>query len=263
MWADLAEFVKANSTETLLISIIGTALVWMYKQFKGMIDREQDDKLKTAQLKQGLFTKLELSIASVLHLNKEESKQRMYALLGECGPYLTNTQRSVIRDYYKTFDTGLLHSLQALTVNEVDKLNRQLEKIIENKESGEWLNYLQRLNAPFGPILLFIGITLYILYFVTLMRQGATLWIQINILLLGFTIMLAALMTFSWIFFLIKSQVGKQGVKRWVAIALIIVSPAIMFVFNRVDLSMIALAIQVSMMVFLSFSKRPSEIIRP
>ena len=162
MWAEMAEFAKANSTETLLISIIGTALVWMYKQFKGMIDREQQDKLTTVQLKQGLFTKLELSIASVLHLNNEDSKQRMYALLGECGPYLTSTQRSVIRDYYKTFDSGLLYSLQALIVNEVDKLNRQLEKMIGDKDSTEWLNYIRRLCAPFGPILLFVVLALYV-----------------------------------------------------------------------------------------------------
>jgi len=99
MWADLAAFIKANTTETLLISIIGTILIWMYKQFKGMIDREEQDKLATVQLKMGLFTKLELAIASVLHLKNEESKLHMYTLLGECGPYLTKIQRTVVREF--------------------------------------------------------------------------------------------------------------------------------------------------------------------
>lgn len=229
MWAELAALVNANTTETLLIAIIGTILVWMYKQFKSMIDREQQDKLTTVQLKQSLFTKLELSIASVLHLNNEESKQKMYALLGECAPYLTSMQRTVMRDYYKSFDQMLLYSLQALTVNEVDKLGRELDKMLEYKDNGEWLNYMMRLYAPFWPTLLFCVLALYIFF----------------------------------IFMLVRREMGKQGVKRWVAIALVVFSPTLIFVFGRIDISIFVIVIQASTFAFLVLGKRPSEIIRP
>lgn len=41
MWADLADFLKANSTETFIISVIGTLLVWMYRciSFVYYVDR--------------------------------------------------------------------------------------------------------------------------------------------------------------------------------------------------------------------------------
>jgi hypothetical protein len=109
MWTQLAEFLEANGRETLIISVVGTLLVWMYKQIKGMIDREEQEKQTTIQLKQALFTKLELNLASVLHLGDEESKRRLLELLGECGPYLTRMQRTMVRDW-KMGDVLDLHS---------------------------------------------------------------------------------------------------------------------------------------------------------
>ncbi|OUS75574.1 hypothetical protein B1748_15810 [Paenibacillus sp. MY03] len=262
MWADLAAFIKANTTETLLISIIGTILIWMYKQFKGMIDREEQDKLATVQLKMGLFTKLELAIASVIHLKNEESKRHMYTLLGECGPYLTKMQRTVVRDYYKHLDSAFLHSLQVLTVNEVDKLTRQLESMMEYKDNGEWLNYIKRLYAPLWPILLIGILVLYIVFIIKLVRQGGNLWVQFNISLFGITLFVAATFVFSAIFFLIRREMGKQGARRWGAIILVIFSPLLIFMFNRFDVSIVVIIIQALSIAFISFSNRPVEIVK-
>ncbi|WP_028545803.1 hypothetical protein [Paenibacillus taiwanensis] len=263
MWADIAAFLKANTSETILISIIGTILVWMYKQFKGMIDSKQQSKLVMLQLKQSLFTKLELSIANVIHQDNEVSKQQMYALLGECGPYLTNAQRTVMRDYYKQLNPLLLHTLQALIVSEVDKLGRQLGQQREDEENTEWLIYIQRLYAPFGPMILFLIITLYIVFIYQLVKQGASLWIQICILLLGVTIFLSATLFVAMLFFFFRGELVKQGAKRWCLIAVIIVSPALAFVVNRIDLFIAVFGIQLLGLIVVSRSKRPSEIIRP
>ncbi|MDK8182034.1 hypothetical protein [Paenibacillus sp. UMB4589-SE434] len=263
MWADIATFLKANASETLLISIIGTILVWMYKQFKGMIDSKQQRELAIVQLKQGLFTKLELSIANVLNQDNEVSKQQLYALLGECGPYLTSTQRTVIRDYYKQVNPLLLHTLQALIVSEVDKLGRQLGQLREDEENTEWLIYIQRLYAPFGPIILFLIITLYIVFIYQLVKQGASLWIQICILLLGVTIFLSATLFIAMLYFIFRGELGKQGAKRWYLIAAIIVSPALAFVVNRVDMFTVVFGIQLLGLIIVSRSKRPLEIIKP
>lgn len=262
MWTEIATFLKANTTETLLISIIGTILVWMYKQFKGMIDRKQQNELADAQLKQGLFTKLELSIASVLHLNNESSKQHLYALLGDCGPYMTSTQRTIVRDYYKHFDQMLLHSLQALTVNEVDKLGRQLDKMREEENNSKWLNFILKLYAPIWPILLFAIITLYTVYILSAVNQGDTLWIQFCILLMGLTVVLSATFLISTIIFLVTPNSGKQGVKRWSVNAGIIVSPALTFIVNRVDIFVIVFVIQIIGFILMSRLKRPTEIVK-
>ncbi|MFC5404669.1 hypothetical protein [Cohnella soli] len=261
MWTEIAAFLKANTTETLLISIIGTILVWMYKQFKGMIDRRQQNELATIQLKQSLFTKLELSIASVFHLDNESSKQQLYALLGDCGSYMTSAQRAIVRDYYKQFNPMLLHSLQALTVNEVDKLGRQLDKMRENEDNSEWLSYIQRLYAPIWPMLLFAIVTMYIVFIFSAVKQGATLWIQICIFLLCVTFFLSATLLISMIIFLVKRDLGKQGVKRWFVVALIIVAPNLAFIVNRVDMSVIVFVIQIIGFVMMSRFKRPAEIV--
>ncbi|MFF2885492.1 hypothetical protein [Paenibacillus sp. NPDC057967] len=263
MWAEVAAFFKANTTEALLISIIGTILVWMYRQFKGMIDREQQDKLTIAQLKQTLFTKLELSIASVLHLNNEDSKRQMYVLLGECGPYLTKTHRTIIRDYYKQFDRSLLYSLHALVMTEVDKLTRQLEKLNENKDNSEWLHYIQRLYAPIWPIILLAIMIMFIFMVFSLVQMGSTLWLKMNLVLLGVTIFIAATIAVSIVSFMVKRELGKQGAIRWSAIALIIFSPVLIFVINRIDASIYVFFAQVLGLAYISYSKRPREVIMP
>ncbi|WP_042166675.1 hypothetical protein [Paenibacillus gorillae] len=259
MWAEIAAFLKANSTETLIISIVGTILVWMYKQFKSMIDREEQEKLKSIQLKQGLFTKLELSIASVLHLNSQESKQQMLALLGECGPHLTNMQRTVVRDYYKNFDPSLLYSLQALTVNEVDKLSKQLEKVTE--DNGDWLVYAKRLYAPIWPLILFAIITMYVLFVGTLVMQGAGWWVKFNYLLFGVSIFISVTLAAGVIYWFLKREMANQGAKRLGAIGLAIFS-SLIFLFNHLEFSIIVTIIQVVMIAFIARSKRPSSIIR-
>lgn len=261
MWTEIATFLKANTTETLLISIIGTILVWMYKQFKGMINSRQQNELANIHSRQSLFTKLELSIASVLHLDNESSKQHLYTLLGDCGPYMTSAQRTIVRDYYKHFNPMLLHSLQALTVNEVDKLGRQLDKMREKEDNSEWLSYIERLYAPIWPMLAFALVTMFILFVFSAVKQGATLWIQICILLLCVTVFLSATFLISIIVFFFKKDLGKQGVKRWIVIAAIIVAPALAFVANRVEISAIVFVIQVIGFVMMSRFKRPTEIV--
>jgi len=262
MWTEIAAYVKANTTETLVISIVGTLFVWIYKQFKDRIDREQQEKITNLQLKQGLFTKLELSIASVLHLNNETSKMAMYTLLGECGPYLTSTQRKIVREYYKNFDPSLLYSLHALIVNEVDKLDRQSDKIRDDKEHSEWAQYISRLYAPIYPMLLFAVIILYVVVVASFASRGANPWDSLNIVLTGITIAISLVLASSFIFFFMKRELGKQGAKRWSAIVLLILSPSLTFVIGRFEMSILALIVQAAVLVYLSFSKRPPEIVR-
>jgi len=235
MWAELAAFINANTSETLLISIMGTILIWMYKQFKDMIDRERQGKLENLQLRIGLFTKLEIAIASAIHLNNDESKQQMYALLGECGPYLSQIQRAMVRDYCKHFDPALLHALQAIIVNEVDKLTGHLEKMMEHHNSDEWLNYINRLYAPVWPIILIGGIILYSIYIFTLVWQGDTLWIQVSRVLFGINLLVAATIIIGTINMLIKREFGKQCIKRWIAVILVGFSPLLFLIFNRLS----------------------------
>ncbi len=262
MWKELAAFLQANANEALLVSIIGTLLVWMYKQFKGMIDRKQHEKLKTIQQKQALFTKLELSLADVLYLNDEAGKQRLLTMLGECGPYLTRTQRTVIRDYCKSFDRGVLQTLQELTVHEVGKLDRQMDKLREDQDNGEWLHYIQRLYAPVWPIIVFALIAFYLIFLFSLVGKGANWWVQLNILLSGFSIFFSVTLVLGGAVLWAKGEMDKQGAKRWGAFALFVLSPSLIFTIGRLDMSLISIAVQILVIVFLSFNKRPPEIIR-
>lgn len=225
-----------------------------------MIDREQQDKLENLKLRLALFSKLEFAIASTIHIDDEDRRQLLFALLGECSPYLTSMQRTMVRDYYKLFDPTLLHVLQAVTVSEVDKLTQQLDKRMESKENGEWLYVINRLSAPIWPILLFGIVALYVLFILSLVSHGDHLWVQANILLFGFTVLFAITIVVSAIYFLSRRELGKQGPKRWIAVVLFGLSPLLYVIWF--DVSIIVFIIQALSMAYLSFSKRPAEIVR-
>lgn len=263
MWTEVALFLKANSTETLIISIVGAILVWLYKELKTMIDRDQQEKLRLLQLKQGLFTKLELGIAAVLHLQNNESKLQLHALLGECGPYFSTTQRTLVRDYCRTFNPPVLHSLLAMTIAEVDKLGKQMEKLMEYRDNTEWLIFIQRLYAPIWPIVLFVLIILYVAGVFNLTSQVDGSWIKANILVCGLSVFVSATVAVAHLMFLFKKELGKQGWKRWSATLMLVCSPLLFVAFNSFEVAIPVLFVQILMLLYIARSSRPPEIIVP
>lgn len=173
MWAELAAFVQANTMESLLITIVGTLLVWLYKQFKDMIDRQQQEKEKEIRAKQGLLMRLELTLATALHQNQPGNIQQLNQLFGDCAPYLTSIQRSLLRDYYRTFDSGVLLTLHSTIVHEVDKLSQQQEKDAEDQDAVLLL-YIRKLYDPVWPIILFAVLLMYIYFIYAVTKQGMT-----------------------------------------------------------------------------------------
>ncbi len=261
MWAELAAFLQANTKQALLISIIGTILVFLYKQFKTMIDNNESEKKKAMQEKLELYTKLELAIASVMHVNNDGSKENLYELLGKCGSYLSKTQRQIIRDYYKQFNPAVLYSLQSFVISEVDKLDRQLSAMKDKHEGGEWFQYMQRLYAPFWPMLLFGVLALYIFLTIKVINQTDLIWVKILIFILAISVFIGLSAGSAAIISMVRREFAKQGVLRWIAIILLVFSPAAAFVFNRIELSAVSILIQVAAMIFIAYSRGPKSVI--
>ncbi|REK74762.1 hypothetical protein DX130_13920 [Paenibacillus paeoniae] len=142
-------------------------------------------------------------------------------------------------------------------------MTRQLEKLNENKDDSEWLHYIQRLYAPVWPIIVLALMVLFIYMVFKLVNIGQTLWVKTNLLLLGITILIAITIAISIVSFFVKRELGKQGATRWAVIALIIFSPALIFVINRIDASIYVFVVQVIGLAYIFNSKRPREVILP
>lgn len=260
MWTELAAFVQANTTESLLITIVGTLLVWLYKQFKDMIDRRQQEKVAALQAKQGLFIRLELTIATVLHQSQGESKRELNQLLGDCGPYLSSTQRQLVRDYYRAFDPAVLRTLHAFIIHEVDNISRQSDQEKENQASGLQL-YINKLYAPIWPITLIGILILYFFMIYEITKLGDTVWAKANLVLFGLSFFLSVILFMSMVVSWYQKSMGKQGPWRWTAIILIIISPSLFFLFNRPDIAIPVVLLQVGLIIAVAKLKRPNEIL--
>lgn len=262
MWAELAAFVKANTTESLLITIVGTMLVWLYKQFKDMSDRQQQEKDTAIRAQQGLLARLEFTIALVLHQRQPGHIEQLSQLLGDYAPYLTSTQRKLIRDYYRSFDPSVLHTLQALFVHQADKLSQQMEKNAEDQDA-RWLLYIKKLYEPIWPIIFISVILLYFFTVYEMIKLGTTTWARANILILGVSLLLSTTLFLIMMITWFQKSLGKQGPKRWTAIIIVMVSPMLFFLLNRWDIAIPVFLLQIGLLLAVSKFKRPTEIISP
>lgn len=262
MWTELAAFVQANTTESLLITIIGTILVWLYKQFKDMMDRQRNEKEAAIRTQQGLLMHLELTIATMLKQNRPEPVERLNQLLGDYASYLSDSQRKLVRDFYRSFDPGVLRALHALLVHEADKISAKSEKEKEDQEAG-WLFFINKLYAPVWPIIFLFLILIYFFWVYEMMQQGTTTWIRFNYFLFGFSFFLPVIFFSAMMVTWYQKNMAKHGLKRWTAMIILILSPALFFIFNRSDISIPVILLQLGLILLFSKLKRPTQIIVP
>ncbi|MFD0870919.1 MULTISPECIES: hypothetical protein [Paenibacillus] len=65
MWSEIADLIKLNPAWSLVITILGTLLVWLYKEFKVMLAKEFNDKVAILQNKLEVYGRLEAAVVNL------------------------------------------------------------------------------------------------------------------------------------------------------------------------------------------------------
>lgn len=67
MWKEISELIGANPILTLIITILGTSTIWLYKEFKVMMNRSLRNKMEVINEKIKMYSQLEANISAVVH----------------------------------------------------------------------------------------------------------------------------------------------------------------------------------------------------
>ncbi|MGO4731475.1 hypothetical protein [Paenibacillus sp. 2KB_22] len=177
MVQQLLTYFKANPEFSIVTTIVCTAIIWLYKEFKVMIERDNQNKLVRIQKRMDSYVKVEAAIASILAQPANSGVlQNLYDKFGECSSYFSEDIRVLIRDYYTRQDAAKLVTIMSFMKIEIMKLDNQRNKIEAQDVSGDDFDSILRLYRPLKPILLIFLLFFVTLWFILLALLESSVW---------------------------------------------------------------------------------------
>lgn len=260
MLQQIFDYFKTQPGWSLVITVAFTALVWLYKEFKVMLETDQKNKQVLLQKKMDLYSALEAAIAQVINRQDDPvAIQYLYTKMGESSAYFTGDIRKVIRDYYERADISILRTLMTFIKVETTKLDKEMVKLLEKDASSEVFDIVTRLIRPLKPIfILFMTILIAIWFLLNSLQEGE--YIDIVFWLVAFfstyfSLCLLMVIISLWI----EKSLGIKGGYRWGIIIVIITCPVMCIL--DIKLAVVSLIIQVLSLILFVKSKKKDLIV--
>lgn len=242
MWKDISELIGANPILTLMITILGTSTIWLYKEFKVMMERSSKQKIETLNNKIKMYSQLEANIAAVVHYTDNTPfKNNLIEKFGEYSIQMSEDTRRIAIDYIQSGDALYLKTLASFIQYELTKLHKARTKVLQNEEPVGIDGFVSKLFAPFKPIafiwfIIIVSLASYEMYSVQ------QIWYdRLNVLIIIFPSVILSVGTLIAILSLLfDNEVRLQGKYGWALI--ILLAPLIVFISKY--LSVISLIVQ-------------------
>ncbi|WP_438349444.1 hypothetical protein ACP8HI_01785 [Paenibacillus sp. FA6] len=248
MWKELMGLLGANPTVTLIFTIIATSTIWLYKEFKEMINQDHKTKIKIINESIKNYGKLQASIAEVI--NDEDNKQLKHNLFEKFGDYnslFSEDIRQIILDYYRHENALYLTTLQSFIVVEQRKLVQAKKRLSVDDNSTDILDSITRLMRPFQVIVMIWLMILFGLFFISIYYAQDNIYMKFNALVLSFSAFFSLIMLYALISLRMDNKLARQGKYRWGLISGIIITPILVLI--RLDLSIVCIIIQITSLV--------------
>ncbi|WP_151735195.1 hypothetical protein [Paenibacillus tengchongensis] len=260
MLEQIFEYFKTNPGWSLVITIVSTALVWLYKEFKLLLNADQKNKLALVQKKMDLYSVVEAAAAQAINrLGDPVAIQYLYTKLGEASAYFTPDIRTVIRDYYERPDVLLLRTLMTFIKVESNKLEKEKDKLMKLDISGDMVETISRLFRPLKPILLLFGTVLLASVFLLNSLQEEEIIGSISWVIAFLTMVFSLTLIFVIISSLLDGSLGIRGAYRW-GLSIAIITCPILWLLN-IKFAIFSLGVQLISMVLFAKSKRKGLIV--
>ncbi|MBB6637613.1 hypothetical protein [Cohnella thailandensis] len=256
MWESISKLIGANSTAVLVITIIGTFSVWLYKEFRTMNKEDFKSRIALINKKIEMYSKLEAAIAAVLNQkDTTQAKSNLYEKFGEYSPFFSDDVRRIMRDYYKQNDNGYLYSLLAFTEVEVKLLENEKHSLSANDSSTDVMDAIRRLIRPLSPIMMIWLFTVFMLFFYSNFMREQDLFSRLVIVIMFFSCFFSLILIFVLVSLGMDNNLRKLGWRRWLYIVGISMVPWAEVIFT--DLALLFVGIQAfSLFMFIREKKR-------
>ncbi|WP_152396659.1 hypothetical protein [Paenibacillus guangzhouensis] len=258
MWSEISKLIGANPIMTLVLTIFGTTTIWLYKEFKEMINQNNRTQLASVNEKIKIYSQLQASISAVIHGG--DAKFGLMQKLGESSPYLSENVRRIARDFYYQADIAYLTSMLTFIDVDLGKLEQEKTKYSKYDKSTDISDFVLKLYAPLKPIaFIWVSILVFLLTYDRLLKQQ--FWYdQVYVIFITGSTALSAIIVFVLFSLKLEGALPKQGAYRWGINLLIVVMPMLSLVHNA--LSIMSLIIQILLiMILLHMKKRKKNII--
>ncbi|MGG2993551.1 hypothetical protein ABEO75_16340 [Paenibacillus macerans] len=155
----LIDYLQHTPVWALAMVVAFMALVWLYKEFKGMMEESNRAKLSLIQRRMDLYAGVEAAIAQAINKPEDsQAKQHLYIKLGEASSCFTGEARQVLRDYYTEEDAFVLTTLLSIVQKEIDRLDRVKEKLSPLTMPTDVVETVSKLFIPLKPIIFMFAV---------------------------------------------------------------------------------------------------------
>ncbi|MNX64297.1 hypothetical protein D3C86_953190 [compost metagenome] len=250
MWKELAALIGANPILTLVITLLGTSTIWLYKEFKQMI--EQSTKIKVAELNEKIkvYSQLQATIYAIIHQpDHEQLRMKFIEKFGDYSMYMSDDARRVALDYIKYEDSLYLVSLSSFVEVELEKLDKERGRVLNIGTDTEIERYIAKLYAPFKPILLIWSMMLFILVGGLVYLIQPSWYEKTNAIFLIISIFFSSVAIFSTMILTKERSFSYHSTYKWLLITLFAVAPLLSLI--TIQMSPFSLIIQISSITLL------------
>ena len=250
MWSEIAKIIGANPVMTIVITIIGTFSIWMYKEFKEMMTQKKKARLASIDEKIKINNQLYASVAALTH--DSDNRELRIAFMNKIGEYsslLSEDVQYVARDYCKYGDAQYLGSLMALVEVDLHRFNKERRRITEEEDSTDVINYVFKLVDPLKPLFaawLFIS---FMLLSITSYYLQPLFYHKVLVIVTSATVLLSAIQAYVLISLAMAKQLVRHRAQKWLIFISIMGAPILSLLHSA--LTFLSLAIQITAIILL------------
>lgn len=258
MWESLARVVGDNPVFTLVITIFGTTTIWLYKEFKEMIDQRTKTKTSTLNEKIKLYGKLQANIVALIQQSENiQLRLDFIEKFGEYIVFLSEDARRIWLDYIRHDDPSYLVSLLAFISMDLKKLDKEKMRLSADGSSTDLEEIISKLFAPFKPIfiiwiMVWGGSSLFVIY-----KEQYTWYGKFSIIAFSLSLLASIIVVYSLFSLMLQKQLSQQGKYRWFLNICLIAAPLLSVTYK--GLSIVSLMIQIVSLMLLIKRKRSEK----
>ncbi|MNN16235.1 hypothetical protein D3C81_1293690 [compost metagenome] len=261
MWENIAKLVGDNPITTIVITIIGTSTIWMYKEFKEMINVNINTKIAALNDKIKMLSQLQANILAIVHQDdNEQFRLKFTERFGEYNTVLRENTHRIAVDYLKYGDPSYLATLSEFISSELVKLNKEKARLSRDDET-DVESYISKLYAPLKPILLIWSIVYFFLLTFTTYSVQHTWHDKLNVVILSISTFISISFVLSLVLLVLEKRLNSQGNYKWLLFTLIFLSPLLAVITSKETAILIIFVQITSIFLLYKHNKRKKSLI--
>ncbi|WP_068779370.1 hypothetical protein [Paenibacillus sp. GM2] len=259
MWESISRIIGDNPVLSLVVTILITSTIWLYKEFKEMINNNMRAKEAALNEKIRIHSEFLANILAIIHQkDNDHFKVKFIEKFGEYNTVLNTDSRQIAVDYIKRNNPVYLESLFVFINKELDNLSKKRSLLQEDNTDIE--SYINKLYAPLKPIIIVWLIILFSIFVLFEYMSQPTWYDKLNVIMWSLSILFSVCLVLIILLSFIEKQF-LRGVHKWLLMLIIILAPLGSILKIKLSVAFLLIQIVAFLLIVQLNKKRRSKII--